>query len=244
MKRTLLDKMGDFVLGKGFYIVLFLCVAAIGISGYYLMNAITPQGQTPVTGTPEVVLPEDALPKPEVKVPPVTAKPAPQDTTEEEPKQKIQISAPSQVQQSAKTVSYTWPVDGEVLRGFFVETLAYDQTMGDWRTHGGVDLAAGEGSKVMCVGDGVVKDVFAHDLMGTTVVVDHQNGVVSTYANLAAETMVSVGQEVEAGSVLGSVGASALGESALPSHLHLEMTRDGEPVDPVSLFPEREMPEE
>ena len=34
MKRTLLQKMGDFVLGKGFYIVLFLCVATIGISGY------------------------------------------------------------------------------------------------------------------------------------------------------------------------------------------------------------------
>ena len=41
MKRNLFQKLGDFVLGKGFYIVLFLCVAAIGISGYYLIRTVT-----------------------------------------------------------------------------------------------------------------------------------------------------------------------------------------------------------
>ena len=35
-------KLGDFLEGKGFYIVLFLCVAAIGISGYYLFSSLTP----------------------------------------------------------------------------------------------------------------------------------------------------------------------------------------------------------
>ena len=40
MKRNRLEKLGDFVLGKGFYIVLFLCVAAIGISGYYLFSSL------------------------------------------------------------------------------------------------------------------------------------------------------------------------------------------------------------
>ena len=39
-KQTILEKLGDFVLGKGFYIVLFLCVATIGISGYYLIRGI------------------------------------------------------------------------------------------------------------------------------------------------------------------------------------------------------------
>ncbi|MFR4561461.1 MAG: hypothetical protein ACLT5P_09805 [Flavonifractor plautii] len=41
MKRNRLEKLGDFVLGKGFYIVLFLCVAAIGISGYYLIRSVS-----------------------------------------------------------------------------------------------------------------------------------------------------------------------------------------------------------
>ena len=33
-------KLGDFMEGKGFYIVLFLCIAAIGISGYYLFSGL------------------------------------------------------------------------------------------------------------------------------------------------------------------------------------------------------------
>ena len=47
--------MGDFLEGKGFYIVLFLCVAAIGISGYYLFSSLTPdQPDAPVAGTAQI----------------------------------------------------------------------------------------------------------------------------------------------------------------------------------------------
>lgn len=232
MKRTLLQKMGDFVLGKGFYIVLFLCVATIGISGYYLMNSLDAETQTPVTGTPEVVLPDPVISSPEVKAPQVPTQPVEEKKTQPVQPKENRTTAPK----PAPVVSYVWPVEGEILRDFSVETLVYDQTMGDWRTHAGVDIAAEAGAKVQCVGDGVVKEVFTDDLMGATVVVDHQNGVISTYSNLAAEPVAAAGQEVESGTVLGEVGASAIAESALPSHLHLEMSRNGEPVDPVGIF--------
>ena len=39
-KKPILERIGDFMEGKGFYIVLFLCVAAIGISGYYLFSSL------------------------------------------------------------------------------------------------------------------------------------------------------------------------------------------------------------
>lgn len=244
MKRSLLNRLGDFVLGKGFYIVLFLCVATIGISGYYLMNSFTPGMEQPAAGTPEVVLPDESGVTQKDTPPPAQAKPK---TVEEKPVEqnkadKPRTPAPAQqptpVTSTAPTV-YSWPVEGEILRDFSVETLAYDQTMGDWRTHSGVDIAADAGSDVLCMGDGVVKEVFEHDLMGVTVVVDHQNGVVSTYANLEAEPLAAAGQEVERGTVLGRVGATALAESALPSHLHLEVSREGEPADPANLLPER-----
>ena len=62
MKRNLFQKLGDFVLGKGFYIVLFLCVAAIGISGYYLIRTVTggSQPSEPVTANPTVTLPDSS----------------------------------------------------------------------------------------------------------------------------------------------------------------------------------------
>ena len=42
-KKPILERIGDFMEGKGFYIVLFLCVAAIGISGYFLFRGLFAQ---------------------------------------------------------------------------------------------------------------------------------------------------------------------------------------------------------
>ena len=247
MKRTLLDKLGDFVLGKGFYIVLFLCVTAIGISGYYLMEAMTPDlTPAPAAGNPQVVVPDTTLIQPKTVIPAepeqtkeTTSPKAEQQPAEAEPSAEVQspaeptsISAPKE-----KEVSYLWPLEGELLKGFSLEVLAYDETMGDWRTHCGIDIAGDEGNKVCCIGDGTIQEIYSHDLMGTTVVVDHQNGVESVYANLSKDAAVAVGQEVERGSVLGTVGRTALAESSLPAHLHLEMRKDGNTVDPVNFLP-------
>lgn len=53
--------------------------------------------------------------------------------------------------------------------------------------------------------------------MGTTVVVEHGGGLTSTYSNLASVPTVAVGDTVGAGSVLGSVGGTAIAESAWPA---------------------------
>ena len=44
MKRTMMDRVSDFMAGKGFYIVLLACVGALGVSGYYLFSGIAEQG--------------------------------------------------------------------------------------------------------------------------------------------------------------------------------------------------------
>ncbi len=50
MKKPMKQTIGDFLAGRGFYIVLFLCVAAIGVSGWYLMREIALPGGAPVGG--------------------------------------------------------------------------------------------------------------------------------------------------------------------------------------------------
>ena len=98
---------------------------------------------------------------------------------------------------------YTWPVKGQVLRGFTVEALAYDETMGDWRTHGGIDIAAEEGRKVLAAGEGQVAEVYDDAMMGTTVTVLQPDGVTAVYSNLAQGPAVAVGDAVDTGTVLG-----------------------------------------
>jgi murein DD-endopeptidase MepM/ murein hydrolase activator NlpD len=249
MKRTVWEKLGDFVLGKGFYIVLFLCVATIGISGYYLIRSVTDssgQQLEPASVDQTVELPDESAAAPAVPRQPVETQTAaqapavsaePQEETQQPSTPQAADPQPSTSTPAQKTAVYTWPVKGEVSRGYSLEVLAYDETMGDWRTHSGIDIAAEEGLKVLCISDGTVQAVYQDDLMGATVVVDHGDGLVSAYSNLASDPVVAVGQAVETGTVLGTVGNTAIAERASVSHLHLEMAQDGDPVDPENFLP-------
>ena len=253
-KRDTFKKLGDLMVGQGFYIVLFLCVATIGISGYYLIKTATGgEGPAqPAAGSTSVILPDSEAngPDPVGTLPTVGA-----DTQKDKPSL---VTPPKQVQGESKpsapaeqtsevspqpsrpaAVVYTWPVKGEVLRDFSVETLALDPTLGDWRTHGGLDIAASLGVKVLAMAPGTVSEVYEDGLMGTTVVINHGDGLTTTYCNLAGQPTVEPGEAVETGTVIGAVGDTAIAEVGLVSHLHLEAWKDGVRVDPMDYLPER-----
>ncbi len=250
-----LKRLGDFALGKGFYIVLFLCVAAIGISGYYLIQSFDRSpGTLPAAsaaGGAEVTLPDpvEKLPTPVVTVPPApdfssvpetqpAETPAQPDAAPEAPAPAAPAKPEPEPQKPAAVV-YTWPVNGEILRDFSVETLALDPTLGDWRVHGGVDNAAAAGTRVIAMRAGAGAQVYEEGLMGHTVMVDHGDGLVSVYCGMGEDIPVKTGDAVETGTVLGTVGNTAIAESGVSSHLHLETLLDGERVDPMEYLPKR-----
>lgn len=240
-KKGGLSRLGDFLAGKGFYIVLFLCVAAIGVSGYFLLADSMQPTQTVARPTQVVVTPTPTAPLPTVTPTPTptpapTATPAPTPTATPVPTA-TPTPAPTPVPTPAALV-FTWPVKGAVLSGHSVETLAYDETMGDWRTHAGVDIAATLGTQVVAAAKGTVIDVSFDELMGSTVTIEHTGGLESKYCNLAAKPTVAVGDEVETGSVIGAVGDTAAMEGAKPSHLHFELSKNSETVDPLEYLPE------
>ena len=230
MKQKRTQHRGDFMEGKGFYIILFLCVAAIGISGYYLFQGLAgPAGgfgpESAVSGQAEIRREESASAQttPPVQEEPVSrTEPAPAP----EPKEEVPEDA-------ATSTAYVWPVQGEVQRDFSLEVFAYDDTMGDWRTHSGLDISAQVGAPVASCGKGTVVDVSRDPMLGQTVTVDHGTGMQSYYANLAETVSVQVGDEVSAGTVLGTVGTTAISEGSSPSHLHFEMIEYDVSIDPL-----------
>ncbi len=240
--RSFLNKLGDFAMGKGFYIVLFLCIATIGISGYYLLKTVVndTRATAPAGGNASVTLPDQSVARPTTPKPPETtpAKPSVPSTkpaAQPDDPEPVKDDAPQpDTQPSKETLSkvFTWPVQGTVLRDFSVETLSLDPTLGDWRTHGGLDIAAAQGVKVLSISAGTVEQVYTDGLMGTTVVVDHGGGLQSWYCNLADEVLVEAGDTVDIGSELGTVGSSAIAEVGVDSHVHLETLLNGQPVDP------------
>ena len=130
----------------------------------------------------------------------------------------------------------TKPVDGEVVMDYSMDCLCYNPTTRDWRTHNGMDYAAVAGTVVWAAAEGTVYTIYTDDTMGTTVVIRHDNGYVTTYASLAENVTVAVGERVQLGQAIGYVGCSALLETALGDHLHFSVSCDGVCIDPEDFF--------
>lgn len=214
----------------GFYLTMAICLTVIGVSGWYLLKeepapAQTPEVEAKVSAPATVPMPEKPIQpkKPAVEtIQPVIEEPAP-------PPAPVEASAPVVPEAPQLVVS---PLKGSVLAAFSVDQLAYDATMEDWRIHDGMDIAAKPGTSVLAACAGTVAAVEDDPMMGTTVVIDHGDGCLTTYANLQSQPVVKPGEDVSAGQIIGAVGTTAAAESAQPPHLHFAVTQDGDAVDP------------
>jgi murein DD-endopeptidase MepM/ murein hydrolase activator NlpD len=88
------------------------------------------------------------------------------------------------------------------------------------------------------VSNGVISDIYDDYLYGTTVVIEHKDGIKSVYSNLSADlpTETVIGRTVITGEIIGGIGQTAVCEAAEAHHLHLEMIKDGEYVNPEEYF--------
>jgi len=249
-------KFARFFEEKGFYIILFLCVVAIGIAGYVFL---IPSEDT----TTNDMINRDTLtmnqPETEDSLPLPVSGTTPSDETEtvdSEPEPESDTAAsgtnwysvPSSVkngstnkpvlpEKKTEPTFFVNPVPGELLNAFSGSELVYNRTMEDWRTHNGVDLAAFDGEKVCSIASGTVTSVSHDTYHGTRVEIDHGNGMLSVYTGLMEQAGVTQGQSVNAGDIIGAVDANALFEVSQPVHLHLEILQNGVYVDPMTIIP-------
>ena len=209
--------------GKGYYIALILCAAAIGITGYlYSKNANKPEEVT----IQETMGNAQVLETQEEDIPVIATQPVTQGTPQETPTQ-----APTQatVPQTIKTAS---PIEGNEVAAYSMDCLSYNQTTRDWRVHNGVDIAAPEGTQVLAAAEGTVYAAYEDDTMGYTVVIRHTGGYTTTYSSLSEELAVKTGDTVTLGQAIGCVGDTALVETTIGSHVHFGVTYQNTPMDP------------
>lgn len=128
--------------------------------------------------------------------------------------------------------NFTAPVEGKIQSGYSMDKLVFSPTFNEWRTHSGIDISAPRGEVVRAIGNGVIHEIKNDPRYGFTIVIDHQNGYKSLYANLASDGTLTVGKQVKMGDAIGSVGATAIFESAEPTHIHFELFKEDRLVDP------------
>lgn len=241
-------KWKGFLKGKGFYGALGLClagaVATAWVAADRTLNGVEEQNRLLFEQAESQQSTEEEV---VWETPPAAV----QHNVEEEPKPSSSSSQPSDssalqqpsaapavpsAQPAASPVrsksDFVLPVPGAVFRRFSGEKLVKDETMGDWRTHSGVDFAAEPNQDVTAVQTGTVTKVENHPLWGWVVELDHGGGLTSRTCGLRDKVAVAEGERVSAGQVIGRVG-TVPAESALKSHIHLEILQDGVPVEPL-----------
>lgn len=98
--------------------------------------------------------------------------------------------------------------------------------------HLGTDFSAKSGNPIFASGSGIVQAAGPDGELGNTIVIDHQNGYVSSYSHMK-EIRTKKGRTVNKGEIIGTIGETG---NANGPHLHYSITRDGRELDPESFF--------
>ena len=133
--------------------------------------------------------------------------------------------------------TFRWPAIGAVSAGFL--DAAYQRFFGV--PHHGMDIKVGQGSPVFAAADGIVflardggRTGFSYILIG------HRDGYATLYGHLS-QFAVSTGDEVYGGQMIGlsggAPGTHGAGPMTTGSHLHFEMMRNGQHIDPKLVLP-------
>lgn len=131
-----------------------------------------------------------------------------------------------------KDPTFVKPIDGEILKEYAKDSLLYSETLKEWTTHLGIDIKAERATVVKSAADGTVKYIKNDPRFGLTIIIEHANGFETRYCNLLTTEFVSEGEEVKAGQTIGTIGDSAIYEIVDECHLHFEMLKNNENVNP------------
>ena len=201
-----------FMRRNAVYLVLALCIVAVGLSITFMLLSDASVDSTLDSG----------------KNPPVIETPIEPDEPVVKPDDPTEPTEPV-----IKPITFIMPVNDVTAITEYSESMVFNSTLGHYSAHLAVDFYAPEGTEVVAVYDGTIKSVESSLLKGTTVTIDHGNGLYSVYNSLADGDAVVVGQSVKQGDVIGEVSVTNRQEYKNGAHLHFEVTENGTTIDPA-----------
>ena len=133
-----------------------------------------------------------------------------------------------------KPVVFSLPLNSpNVLKWYSDSELMYNETLKQWESHKAIDMTS-QNLDVYSVLSGVVTDIQTSYEFGTVITITHDNGFVSKYSSLNESILVTLSDKVVAGQKIGTISTSAADEVLTGTHLHFELFKDGQKVDPAN----------
>ena len=200
-----------FMRRNAVYLVLALCIVAVGLSITFMLLSDASVDSTLDSG----------------KNPPVIETPIEPDEPVVKPDDPTEPTEPV-----IKPITFIMPVNDVTAITEYSESMVFNSTLGHYSAHLAVDFYAPEGTEVVAVYDGTIKSVESSLLKGTTVTIDHGNGLYSVYNSLADGDAVIVGQSVKQGDVIGTVSTTNRQEYKSGAHLHFTVMENGAVINP------------
>lgn len=216
------EKTGiNFFRRNAAYIVLALCIVAIGLSITFVLidrdNALKTENAKVTVTDPVDKTEPNADPADDPKTEP-TVDPA------DEPNTETPVS---------NVISFILPVGEFSTVGDYTDTLCYNATLKRYEAHKAIDFFAEEGTPVFAVYGGTINKIETTLLTGTTVTIDHGNGLYTVYNSLQSADDVFEGQKVLQGAEIGAVSVTNRQEAANGAHLHFQVIENGVAIDPA-----------
>lgn len=218
------QRIVSFLDKQGFYVVLALCLVVISVTA---ILSITMERQTSDQQAQNTTFEEQGQ----------EANYAGENMVMEDVTTQSEAESQGTAQQKAQAkLSLSRPVQGDVIMEFADDKLLFNSTLKQWTTHEGIDIAADEGAAVKAALGGTVESITEDALMGTTIVLTHENGYKTVYSNLAKEVSVAQGDKVSKDQELGKVGKTAISEFDMEAHLHFELFSGEERINPMEFM--------
>lgn len=191
---------------QGIYAVAFVCLAVAGIVLAVSMSSA----------------PQDA------ELPQITPSTIPSTVPTQQPDKDVSGNTNVVIPETMQM-----PVNGEITKEHVIDRLIYDETMQQWCTHSGIDIACNEGEPVKAAMSGTVEVCKSDVMQGNVVIINHGNGLKTVYAGLeAVDDSIKAGDTVAAGTEIGTAGISVQ-EMADGAHLHFEVWKNNTAQDPM-----------
>lgn len=234
-------KMAEFFKRNGFYIALFICIAAAGLTAILSLTSADPNapeqsasitdGQ-PVEYVKDPSLSEEIARSTQTPPPAVspTASPSPTATASPQPSATKKTGG-----NNKSSLKLQAPVKGKIIKPFSIDKLSYNKTLNQWATHNGVDIQAAEGDEVAAALAGTVETAYNDQIYGGVVIIKNSDNKKTVYAGVLPDESIKESTKVTAGQKLGVIKTPNF-EAYLGPHLHFELLDGTDYLDPSEYF--------
>ena len=139
-------------------------------------------------------------------------------------------------EETKQEIKFSSPIKGQILREYATDSLVYSDTLQEWITHNGIDIKADKTTVVTAAAKGKVFAIKNDPRYGLTVIINHDDGYQTIYANLLTAEYIVEGEDIDVGQTIGTVGNSATFEIADEYHLHFELLKDNQYLNPTNFM--------